>query len=96
MKLLVFKNISWLYETSNLSSFIIGKFIFVIYLYLCERCQNCNASLAGHGNGGVNAARECDMYEEQQVRKKNRKNGLLTRIRITLCLNITHLLYKQH
>lgn len=58
------------------------------YLYLCERDEDRNASLAGHGDGGVNAACECCVYEEQQVRKKNWKNCLLTRnvgmIRITL------------
>ena len=37
---------------------------FLFYLYLCERGQNCDASLTCHGNGGVNAPSESDMYQE--------------------------------
>ena len=38
------------------------------YLDLSEGCENCDTSLHGHGDGGIDAAGERDVDQGQQVR----------------------------
>ena len=44
-----------------------------------EGGENCDASLTGHSNGGVDTPSQSDVDQEHQVGKKNGKNCFLKR-----------------